>query len=138
MAFRVPLIRVRRGFSFFLVLFFALGPLTALSPASEDASLPACCRRGGAHQCAMYMHTMAAKMVVPQGAPPIAKTPSHCPYYPLHATVRSAPVFVLASASTGAAGKLAQVLTGPSHSGAPLLAPFGAESVRGPPAAIHG
>jgi hypothetical protein len=126
--------RVRRGFSIFLVLFFGLGPLTTLSPASDDAALPACCRRNGAHHCAMYMHMALATMVVPPGAPPIAKTPSHCPYYPLHATVRTAPVHMLAAAVPDAAGLLLQVLAVPAAGRAPLLNPFGPTAVRGPPA----
>ncbi len=44
---------MRRGFSILLILFFGLGPLSAFVDGSEDASLPACCRRHGAHHCAM-------------------------------------------------------------------------------------
>jgi hypothetical protein len=127
---------VRRGFSIFLVLFYALGPLTVLSPASEDASLPACCRRDGAHHCAMYMHSMAAMMVVPPGAPPIAKTPSHCPYYPQHPTVRNSPVYTPAASSAAAPALLVQMYAPHAHSGTPLQVLFGAAAVRGPPAAI--
>ena len=52
---------MRRGFSIFLVLFFGLGPLSALVDGSEDASLPPCCRRHGAHHCAMYARIMAMR-----------------------------------------------------------------------------
>ena len=52
---------MRRGFSIFLILFFGLGPLSALIDGSEDASLPPCCRRHGAHHCAMYARIMAMR-----------------------------------------------------------------------------
>jgi len=44
---------MRRTLSIFLVLFFGLGPVAAALHAEEDAGLPACCRRHGAHHCAM-------------------------------------------------------------------------------------
>jgi hypothetical protein len=52
---------MRRVFSIFLILFFGLGPLSALVEGSDDASLPACCRRLGAHHCAMYAENMAMR-----------------------------------------------------------------------------
>lgn len=124
---------MRRGFSIYLVLFFALGPLTTLSPASDEAALPVCCRRNGAHHCAMYMQMMVARIVVPPGAPPIAKAPSHCPYYPQHATVRTAPIHALAVSFSGAAFLLVQPLAPATPRPAPLLNPIGPLAGRGPP-----
>lgn len=126
--------RVRRGFSILLVLFFALGPLTAFSSASEDAALPACCRRDGAHHCAMSVRTMAASLVVAPGAPPVAKTPSHCPFYPLYATVRTSPVHMLAGVAPDAAGLQVRAFAAPAGNCSPLLNPHGPAAVRGPPA----
>ena len=50
---------MRRAISIFLILFFWLGPLETLLPGGEDARLPACCRRHGAHHCAMTLGAMA-------------------------------------------------------------------------------
>jgi hypothetical protein len=52
---------MRRGFSIFLILFFGLGPLSALVDGSADAGLPVCCRRHGAHHCALYAQIMAMR-----------------------------------------------------------------------------
>lgn len=52
---------MRRAFSIFLVLFFGLGPLSAFVDGVEDAGLPPCCRRHGAHHCAMYARIMAMR-----------------------------------------------------------------------------
>src|ERR1039458_2322377 len=50
---------MRCGFFIFLIVFFGLGPLSAFVDSSADAGLPACCRRHGAHHCAMYAQIMA-------------------------------------------------------------------------------
>lgn len=126
-------VQVRRGFSILLVLIFSLGPLTALSSASEDAGLPACCRRSGKHHCAMAMQGTLAAMLAPPGAPPIAKAPSHCPYYPQHATVRNAPVHALTVASPGGPVLLAEAHKLPAGRSAPLLIPVSPLAGRGPP-----
>ena len=85
---------MRQALTAFLVLFFGLGPLTAVLPASDEARLPACCRRNGAHHCAMAMQ-MAA---MDAGHGPALSAPSHCPVYPgaaaaLLSTVHAALVF---------------------------------------------
>lgn len=126
--------KMQRGISIFLVLFFSLGPLAALSPASDDAVLPPCCRRNGAHHCAMYMQRMAARMVVPPGAPPIARAPSHCPYYPHNPTVWTTPVRALISAPIGLPEQLAQPHSPAAVRAAARLSHIRARSGRGPPA----
>ena len=74
--------RMRRGLSIFVALLLALSPLASLLPASDDMSLPVCCRRHGMHHCAMAaMWTqMMARMT--SGSTPVASAPSTCPYYP--------------------------------------------------------
>ncbi len=69
---------MRQALTAFLVLFFGLGPLTAVLPASDESRLPACCRRLGAHHCAMAMQ-MAA---LGAGSGPAFSASSHCPMYP--------------------------------------------------------
>jgi len=70
---------MRRGFSIYLILFLGLGPLSALLNGSEDASLPACCRRHGAHHCAMNRQMMAHLAPDPR---PSLSAPTTCPLYP--------------------------------------------------------
>jgi hypothetical protein len=67
---------VRRLLSIALLLLFSLpliSPVLALT-ASSDRYLPACCRRSGAHHCAMN---------VPQAAGiNLSSIPQRCPAYP--------------------------------------------------------
>jgi hypothetical protein len=73
---------MRRGFSIFLILLFGLGPLSATISASEDANLPACCRRHGAHHCAMGQRAAEPMAEMEPGSAPVATAPQTCPDYP--------------------------------------------------------
>jgi hypothetical protein len=127
-------VQVRRGFSILLVLIFSLGPLATLSAASEDASLPACCRRNGEHHCAMSMQGMADATAVADGAAPILKLPPRCPYFPQHAIVRNAPVYALTASSVGGLVLPVQPYRHSAGRAAPLLNPVSPLAGRGPPA----
>jgi hypothetical protein len=72
---------MRRALSISLILFFSFGPLAATLGASEDMSLPSCCRRHGAHHCvlSMQMATMIAKAA---SGKLILTAPSTCPAFP--------------------------------------------------------
>jgi hypothetical protein len=77
----VPIAIVRRLFSILLLLVFGLPsvtPLLALTAGSE-ASLPACCRRSGKHQCAMNAE-LAAKLS--QSSTVLRAPVEKCPSYP--------------------------------------------------------
>lgn len=88
---------MRRALSILLILVFAAGPLSAALPGSEDANLPPCCRRHGAHHCAMAMR-MAAMMA--RDSRPAFSAPLTCPYYPgLTATILTPPVALAATAA---------------------------------------
>jgi len=50
--------------------------LSALTSRSAEDRLPACCRRGGKHHCAMQM------MMDSGSGPAFAAPPQHCPFYP--------------------------------------------------------
>jgi len=81
---------MRRGLSIFLILFFWLGPLAALVQGNDDPGLPACCRRHGAHHCAMaVMMAQAAS-----GSTPVLNAPVTCPLYP---GLRAAPATTAAA-----------------------------------------
>jgi hypothetical protein len=73
--------QMRRGFSIFLILFFGLGPLSAMIvDGGGEASLPLCCRRHGAHHCAMSVAAMKAQ--AEPGATPVLAVPVTCPQFP--------------------------------------------------------
>jgi len=73
---------MRRGFSILLMLVLGLGPLSSLIDGSEDVNLPACCRRHGAHHCAMEAQIAAMMRDAQSGKAPIVSAPMTCPYYP--------------------------------------------------------
>jgi hypothetical protein len=72
---------MRRALSILLILSFGLGPLAATLGASEDARLPACCRRHGAHHCAMSMG-MAATMAEASSGETMVRPPLTCSNFP--------------------------------------------------------
>lgn len=82
---------MRRIFSISLILLFWLGPLAVLLPGGDDANLPLCCRRHGAHHCMGMTES-------PVGSPAIA-APSRCPLFPTATAVTVAPLFALTSSS---------------------------------------
>lgn len=87
---------MRRALSILLVIFFGLGPLTATLQGADDSSLPACCRRNGAHHCAMADAASARVVVASSSGRPILSTPTHCPLYPHGAPAAVPPVHALA------------------------------------------
>ena len=81
-----------------LLLFFALGPLTALLPANDDPRLPACCRRNGAHHCAMSTQMLVAMMArMEKDTAPGFSAPTTCPNYPVSLLALLAPDAALAA-----------------------------------------
>ena len=82
---------MRRWFASILLLLTALLPLQPLiASAQADASLPACCRRNGAHHCMM----LQAMILADSGTQPLVR-PSPCPLWKI--PVRPAVVAVAAA-----------------------------------------
>jgi hypothetical protein len=126
---------MRRGFSIFFILFFSLGPLAAALDSSSESRLPPCCRRHGAHHCAMAAR-LAALTAPPQpGSSPAFSAPLTCPYYPGSTAAISTLPHALAASPDGLSVPLPR-----SHSAALLVSatsnPNCAHAGRGPPAAI--
>lgn len=71
---------MRRSLSILLMLVFGLGPLTLAIQQNDDSSLPACCRRHGAHHCAMSGDAGPQQL---NSQLPVFKAPSRCPLFPL-------------------------------------------------------
>jgi hypothetical protein len=82
---------MRRALSISLILLFWLPAFAALMPGSEDVRLPYCCRRQGAHHCAM---DSARNSDLPGTSGPALKAPSRCPQFPGSLPATVAPVFV--------------------------------------------
>jgi hypothetical protein len=127
-------LKMRRGFSILLVLVFALGPFAFTLDLSDDAGLPPCCRRHGAHHCAMRMagSTSAAQS---ESAPAVS-APLACPHYPGATALLTGPDRAL----TAAASRLPSLT---ALASAPALRiiraasrPGVAHAGRGPPSAI--
>ena len=129
--------QMRRGFSILLILFFGLGPLSATLEASDDASLPACCRRQGAHHCAMSMQMAAASARAQSGSTtPQVSAPVTCPFYPGLAACLVGPAPALAAAAISLPSLTAQSYRPASSRTAALSHRSRIHSVRGPPATI--
>ena len=123
---------MRRLLGAFLVLLFWLGPLVALLPADDESRLPPCCRRHGAHHCAMAA-AMASRFIQP-GSAPILAAPSHCPSYPGSAAASTVTIHALPALAAAL-----PVLLTPPHAPAvrrasACLSRFGARASRAPPA----
>jgi hypothetical protein len=72
---------MRRFVSIVILLLWCAGPVWALLPGSDDTQLPACCRRHGAHHCAM-----AGSQAMSAVGKHLISAPSHCPFYRISAS----------------------------------------------------
>src|SRR5579863_9501170 len=126
---------MRRIFSILFVILFGLAPLAA-TLAGDNASLPACCRRHGAHQCAMADDAIARIFQV-ASRPPSFTPPSHCPQYPERGNAAPSPAPALP--------QIARAVSTETHSLLPLAASTLAAgsihlrlpALRGPPASAR-
>jgi hypothetical protein len=121
---------MRRGFSIFLILLFGLGPLSSLIDGSEDANLPACCRRHGAHHCVVA--AMAAQ--AQSGKTLMVSAPMTCPSYPGTVALMSTPAQALAASSRTGEALLQFEYVQVAAQSSPLSKPAQSHAGRGPPA----
>lgn len=122
---------MQRTFSISLILLFGFGPLAATLGASDDAGLPACCRRHGAHHCAMSSSMAAAIMDTAPGEA-IFTTPATCPEFP-GGTAATAASQAMAAESLGLLALLAQPHTPQAAPAAARLSQIRTRAGRGPP-----
>ena len=123
---------MRRAVSLLLILFFGLGPLTATLQAQDDSRLPACCRRNGAHHCAMS-DAMIAAMVRALAGKPVIGAPAHCPCYPGHNHATVASFYALAPRKSDLPALLQELHNSVFAGNTPRLVPTRTHSGRGPP-----
>ena len=121
---------MRRSFSIFLILMFGLGPLSSLIDGSEDANLPACCRRQGAHRCvmtAMATETQSRKT-------PMVSAPMTCPRFPgVLAMLSTVKMALAASSRTCDEMRVFEYVRVVAQT-SPLSKPAQSNAGRGPPA----
>jgi hypothetical protein len=125
---------MRRCFSILLILFFGLGPLAALAEDTEDASLPSCCRRHGAHHCAMSAQMMSMKAGLSVDPTTSFSTPPTCPLYHGPALFTLMPAHALAAVQAGLHAEFTVAPAPASERMAAFSRPNSSHAVRGPPA----
>jgi hypothetical protein len=118
---------MRRALSISLIVLFWLPALVALAPGSNDARLPSCCRRHGAHHCAMD----SAQSGVSGTA---FKAPSHCPEFPSALPAPAARVYVAAAALSSWPVLKSSLFSRESRREAARAARLRTQVDRGPPA----
>ena len=98
---------MRRAFSLLLILFFGLGPVAVALPGDQETRLPACCRRDGAHHCAMSGETSAGFRRISSETPAFA-APSHCPSFPGQGHASTTSIHALAMQASPLALRVSQ------------------------------
>lgn len=126
---------MRRGFSVLLVLIFAFGPLQGLLEASDDARLPACCRRHGAHHCAMT-EQMMAMMAQSNDSTPFVVAPGTCSSFPGCLPGVSTPSHALAPSRPELPVLLKRAHSPVATSADVRMIPFLSRAGRAPPSSI--
>jgi hypothetical protein len=121
--------QMRRAFSILLVLVFGFGPLSAVLGASGDSRLPACCRRLGAHRCAMSADAMA-----PANSAPAFNAPSRCPLFPDSSAAPLPPVYGTTAAAAGLPSLLAHPHSPATSRALAQVSQIRTRSGRAPPA----
>jgi hypothetical protein len=128
---------MRRAASLILVLFFGFGPLTGLLQSSDDARLPACCRRHGAHHCAAAMQTSAMVAQDTSSKTPSLTAPLTCSSFPSFTLACLTPAHALAASATSLPALLSQAHSSAFASAHALTGLIRARAARGPPASIQ-
>jgi hypothetical protein len=128
---------MRRAASIFLLLFFSLGPLSATLPGDDDTRLPACCRRNGAHHCAMSDSGLARMVEAALGQKMIS-APARCPMYPGNIHALLPPGHAMASTAAAELQILIQARLVAVTGSAPLAGQILTGISRGPPASFLG
>jgi hypothetical protein len=122
---------MRRGLSISLMLLFCFGPLAGAFQAGSEQSLPACCRRHGAHHCAMSAESLAR---MASGSGPAFSAPTHCPHYPSALAASVQPASALAAAAFCAPALLVKPHRAVAGRIAARPSPTHTHAGRGPPA----
>ena len=124
---------MRRGFSLLLILLFTLGPLAATVQGDDESRLPACCRRNGAHHCAMS--ESAARLIAEAYAgKSIFTAPSTCPRFPGSVYTVTNSIHALAAAPIDLSGLAVNLHSPSATQSAARISQARTRSSRAPPA----
>ncbi|HEY2471810.1 MAG TPA: hypothetical protein VGI45_28750 [Terracidiphilus sp.] len=123
---------MRRVLSILLALAFGLGPVAFAIGYDESTSLPACCRRQGAHHCAMSPKARAY-IARALGKTPAFTSPTQCPLYPVHGNASPISHAALIRNPILSLGLLEQVRARASRISRPANSDLRIPALRGPP-----
>ena len=127
---------MKRILSTLLILIFGLGPLAEALPAGAESSLPACCRRHGAHHCAMSaVKTPIAPEAAP-GAAHVLTAPLHCPCFPAYAGAFTTQVSAMVAAAACLPVLLSQIHSPAASRTGTLLSQIRTRAGRAPPPSL--
>jgi hypothetical protein len=124
---------MKRALSISLIVLFWLSPFAPMLEASDDARLPACCRRHGAHHCAMTVETASA-LGSPASRNAVLTAPSTCPAFPASAAGTAPSPPALAASSVCPPALLAQPHSHAASRASARLSNLRTRLNRGPPA----
>jgi hypothetical protein len=125
---------MRRALAISLILFFSIGPLSALLGESDDPSVPACCRRHGVHHCADSMRL--ASLIDAASGNPVVRTPLSCPLFPSSLAATTSTPHALAAAPLSMPSLLAKLRSPIAAHTSARISQIRARDGRGPPASI--
>lgn len=125
---------MRRILSISLILLLWLPAFAVVLPDVSESRLPFCCRRNGAHHCAMSAEAATgADTASGQTNSPVFSAPSRCPQFPVNMAATTGPQFLGAGwAASGPALAVSLFVPGASHESA-RSAQLRTPSDRGPP-----
>ena len=127
---------MRRSVSILMILLWCLGPARALLPGSDESRLPLCCRRNGAHHCAMAAAAMARMAGTAPASGPMFQAPAHCPFYPNGSAATVSTIFALGEQATTAHAFAAETMVAAAAEAAPEFYRSRPNGNRGPPSPI--
>ena len=119
---------MRRALSISLVLLLWLGPFAAVLPGIDEARLPLCCRRHGAHHCADADKTAAQSA----DSGPSFNASSRCPQFPATVAAATTAAFAPPVGPAGAAPVVDIYAPGASRDAA-RMGQLRTQADRGPP-----
>jgi hypothetical protein len=121
---------VRRALAISLMLLFCLPLVLPLfRPGMAEATLPACCRRGGRHQCAVPTEGAT------QGSD-VRVVSDKCPYAPAYSAILVLPSFTPSTAAAIFAGITQHPAVSPQTAAQFRISFDRARQKRGPPALL--
>jgi hypothetical protein len=124
---------MRRTVCVSLILLFWLGPFAAALPATAETRLPACCRRSGAHHCAMPAAMVVIAVHASPGSAPRLTAPAHCSSYPGFMLASTGPIEALITSPAWLGVTLAEPHSPAARRAAARLSELRTRANRGPP-----